>query len=335
MVASPLPDREHRHLLQFYVMPKLDYGMRLISAGLLLLAGFGVQLLLPTDSVVTLLIGSLPLLLLGNILLLVRGFNLRPTQRLTGGSWEKTTRDRFTKLRELERDVKQWDESFTDLTCVSGVFALGVVAAGVAAIWYLMDKSQSTRFWAPIFVADAAVVLLPHWITGTRRGWRPVALRQIVDALETAMSTIDRFETPPCQIQPMFAVAGQGERNVPTDARVFVRFPDGPGGLLGLQFQVALNNVQGTNYPYLYAVIVAQEDFGLLSGYLAKIRNHVGGSQAARKLTIESNREKDVEVIVIRQRTTKTSGYHTKAPAIRHIALAAWQSVEIVLAAQR
>ncbi len=336
MVASPLPDREHRHLLQFFVAPKMDYGTRLGWAGLLILAGFGFQLLVPIDSVVTLLIGSLPLLLTGNLFLLVRGYNLRPTQSLRKGDWEKTTRDRFAKMRQLEREVKHWDESFTDLTCGSGVVAFILLAIVVGAVGLVLANSLTARFWTPVFVADAIVLLLPHWITGTRRGWRPVALRQTIDALETALRTIDKFDSPSCQIQPLFEMAGKGERQVPIGARVFIRFPDGPSGLLGLQFQVALNNVQGTNFPYLYAVIVAEEGFGLLKQFQTPIKQQAQGGSVRHKkkggLTVESNREEEVEVIIIRQRTTKTSGYHTKPPAIRHIALAAWQGMETILA---
>ncbi|MFV1965019.1 MAG: hypothetical protein ACC628_06320 [Pirellulaceae bacterium] len=49
-------------------------------------------------------------------------------------------------------------------------------------------------------------------------------------------------------------------------------------------------------------------------------------------LTVEGTPENDVGVIVIRQHTTKTSGYHTKPKAIARIARAAWRSVAEILA---
>ncbi len=276
MIASPLPDRDRRHLLQFYLAPRMDYAMRLFWAGLLIMAGFGLQLLLsPVASALVTLIGSLPLLLAGTLFLLVRGYNLRPQHSLRRGTWEKTTRDRFARLRQLEKEVKSWDESFTDLTCVSGTVALVLLSIGILVLWMLLDRSSSTRTLAPVLVADAAVLLLPHWITGTRRGWRPVALRQQLDALEIALSAIEKYTSPSCQIQPMFEMAGKGDQQVPINARAFIRFPDGPSGLLGMQLQVALNNVQGTSYPYLYAVIVAEKGFSLLADYLPAIRQQL------------------------------------------------------------
>jgi hypothetical protein len=92
-----------------------------------------------------------------------------------------------------------------------------------------------------------------------------VTLRQQIEALETALHTIEHFQVPPCQVQPMFEMAGSVTR-------------------LG------------------------------------------------SPLTVESNRDAEVEVIVIRQPTTKTSGYHTDAAAIRRITNAAWHSVAHVLA---
>ena len=344
MVASPLPDRDHRHLLQFYLVPKMDYAMRLFWAGVLILAGLTIQLLGPIVSTFVTLLLSLPLLLAGTLLLLVRGYNLRPQHTLRRGTWEKTTRDRFAHLRQLESKVKSWDESFTDLTCPSGAVALLLLVGGIGALWIWLSQSASYRQWALLFLADAAVLLLPHWITGTRRGWRPVALRQQLDSLEIALATIESFPAPTCQIQPMFEMAGKGERQVPINARVFVRFPDGPSALLGMQLQVALNNVQGTSYPYLYAVIVAEKDLRLLDRYFPAIEQqlrtrkprHVGllaSLQGAKDgaLTVESSIEKDVDVIVIRQKTSKTSGYHTQGTMVRTITQAAWQSVEYIL----
>jgi hypothetical protein len=339
-----LPDRERRHLLQFYLFSQWSYHVRLAWAGGLIVAGLLIQLLwLPTTPIPTLLL-TLPLLLMGTMLLLVQGFNLKPTGQLHGGEWEKTTRDRFRQVCKLESDVKQWDEVLTDITCVSGVVIFALIAGTVAILWMIMQSQYALRTAATPLALDAAVLILPHWCTGTRRGWRPVALRQQIDSLEIALKSIETFEDPPCQIQPMFEMAGSNDKRTPVGARAFVRFPDGPEEFLGLQFQVALNDVQGTKYPYLYVVLIAKKSFQLLEKRLAKIRvtlvpKQEGStgflglftSEPAGRLTVESSSENDVDVIIIRQHTTKKSGYHTDPTACRRIARAAWSSVaEIV-----
>jgi hypothetical protein len=346
VVASPLPDRERRHLLQFHVAPKLEYRTRLTVSACVIVVGLGIQLLIPFTSVVTLLLCSIPVLFVGNLFLLVRGYNLKPKQPNRNAEWEKTTRDRFQKTRDMENEVKRWDESFTDLTCVSGVVGLFLVVGTIGVFWLMLQAIPGTRFWSTVFVADAAVLILPHWITGTRRGWRPIALRQQIDALEKALRVIEAFDAPPCQIQPMFEMAGEKDHRVPTAARVFVRFPDGPEEFLGVQFQVSLNNVQGTNYPYLYAVIVAKPEFGLLTEYLPKARGALESDRPTETsgwmelfrtkkrdcLTVTVSREKDVDVVVVRQTTTKNSGYHTDGAAIARIAGSVWQGTTLILA---
>lgn len=325
MTNRLLPDRERRHLLQFYVWPKLDYGRRWMIAGILIVAGLTLQLLLPTRLVLPFLIVTVPLLLFGNLFLLVRGYNLTPDQ-LFGGTWEKTTRDRFREVREMEKRVNQWDETFADVTCLQGLVFLVMVGGVIALVVFMLSQSTAMEHWAIVFAVDAGVLLLPHWFTGTRRAWRPVSLKQQIDSLETALAVIERQQSLPCQIQPMFQMAGQGDRRTPVAVRVFIRFPDGPEDFLGLQFQVSINDVQGTKHPYLYAVVVARKSFHLLSQHLAETRKICTG------LTVEQSQEEDVEVIVIRQKTTKTSGYQTKPTAITRIATAAWNSTAHMLA---
>lgn len=327
MGLSVLPDRERRHLLQFYFFQSLGYRTRIVCAGSFILAGVLLEILLGSDNLPASLVLGLPLLLAGTLLPLVRGYDLRPSYRLRRGDWEKTTRDRFREIRQLEAKVRGWDETFADITCIGGAVCLVFIAAIAVAIVFVLGTRRATEEWAIVFAADAAILFLPHWITGTRRGWRPVGLRQQVNALETALGAIEEYEEPPCQIQPMLEVAGEGKSRTPLGARVFIRFPDGPGDFLGLQFQVALNDVQGTRYPYLYAVIVAKKPFQLH-------RRH--GRQLVEQLpdfTVESSTEEDVEAIVIRQHTTEDSGYHTDATAVHFIARSAWHAVTSILAA--
>lgn len=323
---SALPDRERRHLIQFKLAPKMGYLTRLGLAGGLIIVGLAIQLLWQTQESVMMFLVTLPLVFAGNLFLLARGYNLAVAKVSVSGEWQKTTRDRFQKVRDLETNIKKWDETAIDVTSTRGVFSFIIIAIGVAAIFGL-TATLVEPYWAFVFVADAAIILVPHWFTGVRRGWKPVALRQEVDAVETALEAIEGFNEPPCQIQPMFEMGGQ-EKNVPMGARAFVRFPDGPEEFLGVQFQVSLNDVQGTKFPYLYAVLVAKKGFGLFKNHLDKIR----ALARSEKLTVETSTEEDVEVVVIRQPTTKQTGYHTKDRAIRRIARFAWSNTARILA---
>jgi len=299
----------------------MTYGIRLLAAVGLFVAEVVAELVL---------IGSAPgaaailggaLLLAGNSLLLLRGYDLRPARSLRGTSWDRTTLERFREVIDLERRVSRWDETLVDISCLKGFIALLLLGiAPVAIVVYLVWTLPRGRDLAVVVAVDAAVLILPHWLTGIRRKWRPVALSERVQALLSALDALEDRLPEGCRIQPTFRMQGEAGERVPTDARVFLRFPDAPEEFLGVQLQVAVNEVQGTKYPYLYAVIVAEESFGLLDR-VAEVEAIAAG------LTVETSREDDAHVIVIRQPTTKKTGYHTNRRAVARIVASALQSV--------
>jgi hypothetical protein len=325
---SPLtPDRERRHLLQFHLLPALHYGMRFVLAVLLILGGLAVQfVLLDAAWIAGLVLGGL-MILAGNALLLLKGYDLTP--RVLGGpdgDWERTTLERFEEARHLDRQVRHWDQTMVDITCGTGVVSLLLLVVLPVGLGFLVLASvDGGRELAILFAVDAALLFLPHWFTGLRLKWRPVSLTQRIDSLLVALDTVAALGGPPCEIQPRFHMVGKGKDRVPMDARVFIRFPEGPEDFLGLQFQVAINNVQGTRYPYLYAVLVAKEEFNLVRDHRAWITSE------NEHLTVSKSSEEDVEVIVIRQTTTKKTGFHTNPKAVRKIATAAWTAAARVV----
>jgi len=328
-MISVLPDRERRHLLQFHVLPRIGYRMRFLAAGLLILVGLALQVLFLDGASGVVLVGTV-LAFGGNLLLLIRGYDLRRTDSdiVVGiGDWERTSISRVHEVSLLEDQISGWDENFADITSWTGVlFLIFLVLLPVGIVWAVLIDRWGGEPIANVFLLDAVILVLPHWLTGLRRKWRPVALRETVDSLVVALNALQEYEKPPSQIQPLFLMAGEGKARVPVDARAFIRFPDGPEQFLGMQIQVSINSVQGTNYPYLYAVLVAQEGFGLLDKHLRTVQ------EAAWDLTVEQSREQDVEVIVIRQHTTSTSGYHTGPIVCEQIARTAWEcSAKITL----
>ena len=338
-MSHVLPDRDQRHLLQFYWMSQIDYKHRLWWAGSIIAVAMLFQLLWPTEPVASSLIITLPMLLFATVMLMVKGYDLKPRHGARYGQWENTTRQHLREARNLQDRIASWDMAFVDITSPLGVFSLVIIGGLVLLVSAGLASSYTTEQWAPVFALDAAVLLLPHWITGTKRGWRPVSLSQEIDAVETALRVVERQDSPKCEVQPMFKLSGKGDMKTPIGARAFVRFPEGHDDLLGLQFQVSINDVQGTKYPYLYAVIVARKSFGLLDHTFERCRKRLdpprrkqqgllswlGGEDNSRRLTVEQAREDDVDVIIIRQHTTKESGYHTDSSAIVRIATSAWQ----------
>jgi hypothetical protein len=80
-------------------------------------------------------------------------------------------------------------------------------------------------------------------------------------------------------------------------------------GFLGVQVQVAMNNVKGTDYPYLYAVVLGKGAFEL-PGKAG--RRRVGGVD----LVSEFGQKEGVHFNVIRQHADKGGGWHTEKAQI-------------------
>jgi len=101
------------------------------------------------------------------------------------------------------------------------------------------------------------------------------------------------------------------ETQLPTDLKFKIDIHGHHPDFLGLYGQVVINVVQGASYPYFYVVLVSKRDFDLRQAY----RSY----NPPRGIYKEFKIQDEVQVMVIRQLTTKNSGYHTKLPAALRI----------------
>jgi hypothetical protein len=89
-----------------------------------------------------------------------------------------------------------------------------------------------------------------------------------------------------------------------------LRFVNAPDYFLGVQVQISINSVEGRDYPYLYCVIIAKQEANIFNK-----KHDIIYSLQPNWITFEETVSEGVDVLVIRQYTTKTSGYYTNAKA--------------------
>ena len=309
-----LPQSQRRDEIHFKLAKSLPYHLRMIYAAGFAALGFGLQFFLP--GWFGLVPGGL-CLLTASLLSLVRGYSNVPKRIRGSRQWRGADRKQLEQVLNLNKNIKHWDQSLLDITCVRGIAAMIGIVASVTGIGYLLwlnDEDWLLRVW----VLDTALLILPHWITGVRTILTndPLVIKakqllRILDIFETVRGEDDALDP---QMEVRSAKAGE----MPLDAKLIYRRPGGDANFLGLQIQCTLNNVQGTDYPYLYCVLVARHAFKLLE----KGKNVKRSAPAG--ITVSPKHEEDVDIIVIRQYTTKKSGYHTKPAAcakIFHFAL--------------
>jgi hypothetical protein len=323
------PEREAKYRVRFLLAPGLAYTSRLAFVASCLVLGLAVQVL------VSPWVGW-GVLLVGAFLAITRGVRNKPS--LQGERrWEPVTLDEFQEVLKKAEESRHWVRSVFNLACGRGF--LGLLAAlyvvlTVAAVFgedgglhplgpfhllaQVVDKGLTLA--QKLWLLDAAALALPIWLSGRLTTWAPDELLLKVKCLLEAAQYIQGHRHAGGAIQPQMEVTtcpqggaptpekkrglpeAEPQRRLPHDVRLQVHFNNAPEEFLGVQVQLTINRV-GADYPYLYCVLLARQGFGLQS--------RLGGVTEVGREVVEYKVEKDVEVAVCRQFTTRETGYHT------------------------
>ena len=286
---------QEQGVIVFRIWKTLPYSKRLLTSFALVLSGFAVQFFMTSFCP-----GCAPILI-GNLLLIVKGYDNRVNSGKydPDAGWEKVNRSKFSEVQKLHRNMKKWDRSFLDITNGLGFMTLVVISALIAIIYYngFMRFNESME----IVAYDAILLLIPHWFTGIRSTLTKPNLILKISKIEKLLKT-KRTNLDEDDIDYYMLLAGE-DAKIPDDVKIRINIKNQDKDFLGLYGQIVINEVSGTAYPYFYVVLVAKRGFGLESIFQ--------DFKTPPKITKEFNIEGDVEVLVIRQTTTKTSGYHT------------------------
>ncbi len=301
---SFFPPSQRQDDIKFLFAKKLAYKNRLWIVLILLITGILIE------SAVNFWLG-LAFLVIGTGLSLITGYAVKPVIKRGAEKWSQVTPDEYKKVKARQEQLKKWDLDFFDITNPLGGFgfaALGIICILVFIFFFCRDERLAV-YWG----LDCFVLFVPHWVTGVRSFLRKDRLIIKIDLL----TQIIEYLSSPSDVQllPMLSTL-ETERGgtIPVDARLMLRFLNAPEYFLGLQVQVSINSVQGKDYPYLYCVIIAKQEAALFrkewrAAYESQHPN----------LTIEENKSEGVDVLVIRQRTTTSSGYYTNLKSSRYI----------------
>ena len=304
----------------FLVLPTLEYKLRMGISVALILAAFYIQFLLNEPMI------GFVLLACGNLLLLVKGYDNRV--KFAGyhpeAEWTEVDTHTIRVLKHTEETVKRWDRDFFDISNIPGAVIFGLVLVVMTYVYFTLLPIQGTES-LQMLIVDAGILLLPHWLTGLRRishvltGGLTLKIDEITNILNRSRNLLKRH-------QAHYYMLLKGNKvKIPTDLKFRVDIADAPKEFLGLYGQVVLNDVQGKKFPYFYCVLVARKEnldlpaLGKLNvaprkqqakGFLNKLFSM---AIVEDRIITEFKLQRDVQVLVVRQYTTRTSGYHTAA----------------------
>lgn len=313
--------KEEQGIVSFKFLKALPYGARMGICFIMLLIGLLIQIFYMEYYIFACI-----LLFVGNLFLLVDGYDNRVKFGAydPGAKWDKVDKAKFSELIEMQKSMDNWDKSTIDCSNGLGGCIMILMLAACGGLIYL----GYTMHVKPLFVLgiDAVILLFPHWVTGLRRVSTVINLgfSKKIKVIEEVVADCQK-ELAEHEIEYYMLLSGKKDTKIPKDVKFKVDLKGHHPDFLGLYGQVVMNNVQGNLYPYFYTVLVAKKGYPLKSVEGNKVRSSAPKGffaaflPTAASVCKERKSQKDVEVLIIRQTTTKQSGYHTDRAAAHNI----------------
>ncbi len=254
------------------------------------------------------------------VLLWVPWATVGKPRRIRNKEWDPVT------YREFEKLMEKAEESLKISHGLSVKITIIVVLAILALIfWPIIASSIRDKniLWG---LFDAAVIFAVVLLSGVVKVWTPPALDRKAVVLYDVLKELEKKKELSVSPQLLVGSTRKGKQ-IPVDAKIFAVPENAPAWLIGIQFQVNINRVKNNQYPYFYSVIILKpktlrELFGIRTTLSTKKRfshlKEICGVED-RHLTVEVQPQRDVDVIIIRQSTTRTSGYHTPERRVKMI----------------
>jgi len=293
-------------IVVFKIWKSLAYKKRLLLSSVLIAVGLVIQILSQK------LLPGVIIVFLGNLFLLPSGYDNRVKigRYNPKANWEEVAKSKLTEFLNVDRKIRKWDRSSIDISNGLGFFTFLILAA-VLVILFLISLEDNNKP-LEILSVNGALLLVPFWFTGVRSKYRLLKVNRQIDLILKLLSEEDvQAKLKPHDTDFYFLMGGKEETKVPVDVKFRVNIENRHPDFLGFYGQIVLNYVQSTSYPYFYVVLVAKKNFGLDLVF----KNYVPHKTMVKEYKIQG----DVEVLVIRQKTTKAKGYYTKDKQVLNI----------------
>lgn len=301
--------------LIFHIWKSLKYTNRLFISLSLIVLGAIIQIFQLE------MIPGIFLVFAGNLFLLSKGIDTRLNKVVykADANWSKVSQEQIDQIEKINTKSSKWDLSAVDISSGLGAVLLVILLLAClifANIWLYSEHPELN-----ILIANLLVLLVPHWITGVKRITKTPKLLKKIDIYK---KLIKSCQNALAKHNLEYNLLLQGEKDkLPKDIKIRIQINNQPDDFLGVYGQLNLNDVEGKLYPYFYTVLVAKKSFNLLS-YANRIRLIPG-------TVLEQKPADDIDVIVLRQQTTKNSGYNTSPQTMINILKLGVHSAENII----
>ncbi len=324
MQIAGFPPPEQRDSVRFHFLKNLSYDARMYLFAFALFLGLLLQILFFSPW------PGIPFILVAVALALVKGYDSRVRLKYFSPdvTWTQVDIEKIAEMKKLSRKTKKWDRDLLDISNAAGFFILFLIAAAGAFLVFALATFLNSTQAAWIVGCDLLLIIVPMWFSGMKLILKQANLDTRVDIILEMHNLFENIKDEGEVFKPQIRLSrNQENESVPTDARFSIHFPDMPSGFYGLQAQININLVQGHGYPYFYCVLAAKPGFNIRS-YTSQIR-------LSNKVICEYQQDEQAEVLVIRQHTTKKTGYHTGKKQRAAILMNALEGGRMILAEKK
>lgn len=274
------------------IFDKIGSRLRTAVSAIFIAAGFLIQF--STENI----LAGLPFVIFAALFNFVKSVSIKKTVA-EKNQWQEVTTQKIDEVIEHCRKVKKFRSG--NLGCLIGFVIVLVFFGG---FFFPVIQEISIPFPLVATIVDVFVLFIGFALSGRKSAWMPRALDEKTRIVKRIIESSAIKKDPSIKAIPYLEIGHAQQGTFPNDARILIKFIDAPDDFIGVQGQISINAVKSREYPYFYTVLIARHDFGLLDRFRSL-------KVVLDNMTIEEKKTKEVDVIVIRQTTTKTSGYHT------------------------
>jgi len=237
----------------------------------------------------------------------------------TMGDWAEIDKNQLGRIESLFKINSKSSNSFSTC-CLLFLAIASLIGWFIAAPLFDPNPLPS---WVSFVCPNGFIFLLAFAIGGGISAWEPPGLRLKLKVYWNILPFLEKIEGLEVKPQAKYYEAVDGPEKVPYDLQVKANWSGAPKELYGVQFQVSQNSVQGTSYPYFYAVIVAAKGFHL--------KQKLRGLLLPKPDVTEYSSEDDVEIVVLRQDPdAKPLGYLTHENDQRRLTVGALKTFDLL-----
>ena len=248
----------------------------------------------------------MPFILMCLILNLIKGVSIKKTTPVKL-EWKEVTPDKIDQVIAHCRKIKKFRSQ--NLGCFLG-FIIVMIFFGIFLFPLLSELALPFSLLAATI--DAVILFSGVVLSGRKSAWMPHAIDVKAEIVRRFLGSPLSKNDSGLHAIPYLEIGQTSEGGFPNDTRFLIKFKDAQDTFIGLQGQISINTVKSRAYPYFYTVVIARPQFGLLDKFKAL-------NIAFDNINLETKKTGEVDVVVIRQTTTKTSGYHTNDKAQDYI----------------